>query len=139
MRSGGAAGSGRAGGVAQGALLGAEDRPLLHPAAQLARPHTAPAVLAFVQGDQGVRRQEGADGSGLGPTGPDRHGLVRAVEDAAAARGDGAVDPGHGAVGVADLSPLAGFGDYLNGQAGGAIFPQDAIVEPWPLTRAHLR
>ena len=45
------------------------------------------------------------------------------------------MDPGHGAVGIADLPPLAGFGDHLNGQAGGAIFPQDAIVEARPLAR----
>src|SRR5690606_19397650 len=53
--------------VAQGAVLGSEHRRLGDPAAQTARPHSAPAVLALVQRQDGVRRQPRPHGRGLGP------------------------------------------------------------------------
>ncbi len=75
----------------------------------------------------------------LAAAGPHRN-LVRAgIEGPASAGDDTAVDPGHRALGIADLSPFAGLGDDLNRQAGSAVFPQDAVVETGPLTRPHLR
>src|SRR5690606_7837145 len=127
----------RAGGVAQCAALGAENLALGHPATDLAGPDPAPALLAFVERDDGARAEHGPDRGGSRAAGTGGDGLVGAVEHAASTRGDGTVDPGYRAVRIADLAPFAGLGDHLNGQARRTVFPHDAVIEARPLARAH--
>ena len=113
-----ASATGRAGGIAQRSLLGAEDVLLAHKAPHPVGPDLAPAILAVLHGHKGMGAEPGPQGRGRGRAGPDRNLGAGSVEGTAAAGHDTAVDPGDPALGIADLAPFGGLGDHLNGQAG---------------------
>ena len=119
---------------------GCRRRRLAHPAAHLgARRTLAPALFAFVERHQGARRQAGAHGRGLGSAGVDRRSRRPSVlktlrrPDTTLRWIQATAPSGSQILRHSRVSAIT-----CTGRPRGAVFPQDAVIQPRALARADL-